>query len=505
MTIVAEDLVRIEKRLEMRAIEPEDYPPLLKVVRHFLRCGERRAASRFNSERRRGREGRRAPKPGHGRNGADDFAGARQIRCEHPVLKSGGPCPNTGCKGRLHHADTAKSVEMTAAAPIDATVYACDVLRCSSCQDTFTAPLPEEATGQKYDPSVDAVVSTLNYTMGFPFYRLGRMQRWVGIPLAPSTQFERAVVMADNVYPIFRHLLGQGANETLAHSDDTGARILEVQKENEKKGRRERKGIFTTTIVAKDPEAKRPTIVLYRTGSKHAGENLDELHEQRLAEAGKLIHMADASSREPTFPNRIPAKCLTHARRYFVNAHDAFPEKCDHVLDEIAAVYRNETATVGFDPVARLAYHQEHSAPVMKRLHDWIKMQDEERLVEPNSRLGKALQYVRNHWEGLTMFLRVAGAPLDNNLAEQELKTSIRRRKNSLFFKTRFGALVGDILMSVGRTCVVNEEDPVNFFTAIGKNTARARANPEAWLPWTYKATLAALTAAVATAGPSPP
>ena len=42
--------------------------------------------------------------------------------------------------------------------------------------------------------------------------------------------------------------------------------------------------------------------------------------------------------------------------------------------------------------------------------------QFEQRQVEPNSGLGKALRYLIGHWDELTLFLRKAGAPLDNNL-----------------------------------------------------------------------------------------
>jgi hypothetical protein len=87
----------------------------------------------------------------------------------------------------------------------------------------------------------------------------------------------------------------------------------------------------------------------------------------------------------------------------------------------------------------------------------------------------------------------VPGAPLDNNPIERELRTAVRHRKNSLFYKTQAGAGVGDVLMSAIRTCVLNHVDPVHYLTAVGAHAARVRGSPEAWLPWTYKQTLAAL------------
>jgi hypothetical protein len=54
-----------------------------------------------------------------------------------------------------------------------------------------------------------------------------------------------------------------------------------------------------------------------------------------------------------------------------------------------------------------------------------------EHKVEPNSGLGKAIQYMLRHWMPLTLFLREAGAPVDNNLVERALKKAILHRKKT--------------------------------------------------------------------------
>ena len=89
----------------------------------------------------------------------------------------------------------------------------------------------------------------------------------------------------------------------------------------------------------------------------------------------------------------------------------------------------------------------------MEELEKWLKDQIAERKTEPNSGLGKAISYWKNHWKALTLFLRVAGAPLDNNVCERGLKKAILHRKNAMFFKTANGAHVGDIFMSLIHTC----------------------------------------------------
>jgi hypothetical protein len=72
----------------------------------------------------------------------------------------------------------------------------------------------------------------------------------------------------------------------------------------------------------------------------------------------------------------------------------------------------------------------------MEGLKTWLKQQLDDRLVEPNSSLGKAVAYRQEHWETLRRFLHLPGAPIDNNLCERALKRCIRQRKNSLFHKT---------------------------------------------------------------------
>lgn len=58
----------------------------------------------------------------------------------------------------------------------------------------------------------------------------------------------------------------------------------------------------------------------------------------------------------------------------------------------------------------------------MDQLHRWLEAQFAERKTEPNSGLGKAITYLLRHWRPLTLFLRIAGAPVDNNIVERALK-----------------------------------------------------------------------------------
>ena len=127
----------------------------------------------------------------------------------------------------------------------------------------------------------------------------------------------------------------------------------------------------------------------------------------------------------------------------------------------------------------------------MEKLHVWCTAQFEERRVEPNSGLGQAMAYLLKYWEKLTLFLRIAGAPLDNNLVERALKKAILHRKNSLFYKNRNGARMGDLFMSLIHTCELNGANPFDYLVESQRHAGELKPEPWEWMPWNYLATLA--------------
>jgi hypothetical protein len=424
-------------------------------------------------------------RPGHGRMAASAYTGAKIVICQHPDFKPGDHCPDPLCRGHLYAVSSpAIFIQLTGQPLVGATRYEQELLRCSACQERFTAPLPAGVAPEKYDATCDVSLAIAKYGAGLPWYRLARMQEAFGVPMPESVQFERCEAVADAALPVFLRLREMAANGEVVYSDDTRVRILSCLKENEELEEEERRATQTSGIVVK---VGGHWIALYRNGRRHAGENLDELLKRRSAGLGAPIQMSDAlpanwSGEEET----IEAKCLAHARRKFVELEAIFPKECAVVLKAIEQVYQVEAATEGMSASERLKRHQAGSGPVMRALREWIEEQFGEREVEPNSALGQALRYVLRHWDGLTKFLTVAGAPLDNNVAERALKRAVLLRKNALFYKNEHGAMVGEILLSLIETCRLNQASAWKYLLALARNASSARANPEAYLPWNY-------------------
>jgi transposase len=322
----------------------------------------------------------KSPPKGHGRNGADAYAGAEKVVVRHQSLQPGDPCPKceegtvyeTGRPGML--------VRLVGQSPIQAAIYEMQKLRCNLCGEVFTAPAPEGIGTEKYDATVGSMIALLKYGSGVPFHRAEKLQASLGIPLPASTQWDIVRALAEHVEPIFEELVGQAAQSDVLYHDDTTVKILalmgdhgrqaasaevaaepagnsapvgvaesaEAVPENStdvpakaaaKKAASERRGLFTSGVVS-TREGRR--IALFFSGRQHAGENLTDVLAERAAELAAPIQMCDALSRNmPAELRTIVANCLAHARRQFVEVVERFPEECRHVLESFAVVYHN--------------------------------------------------------------------------------------------------------------------------------------------------------------------
>ena len=101
-----------------------------------------------------------------------------------------------------------------------------------------------------------------------------------------------------------------------------------------------RKRVFTTAILSK---GEKHSIALYCTGRKHAGENPEELLNQRREENDIPIQVCDGLSRNfPKSHATHVAKCNCHARRTFYDLHETWPKEVETVLDLYGEIFEND-------------------------------------------------------------------------------------------------------------------------------------------------------------------
>ena len=118
---------------------------------------------------------KKPPPQNHGRHSADDYTGGRQVEIKHPTLKAGDACPECQ-QGTLYGKQPGVIVRFVGQAPVEATVYRLEKLRCHLCGKTFTAPTPPELSPEKNDAIVASMITLLRYGSGLPLNRVQRPQ-----------------------------------------------------------------------------------------------------------------------------------------------------------------------------------------------------------------------------------------------------------------------------------------------------------------------------------------
>jgi transposase len=245
---------------------------------------------------------------GHGRNAASAFTGAEKVSVQHAQLKPGDPCPE--CReGRVYRQKEPKAlIRIVGQAPLKATVFEMERLRCNACCQVFTAEEPAGVGAGKYDMTAVAMIALLKYGTGMPFNRMERLEGQLGMPLAAATQWELMEAAAKPIEPVLEEFVRQAAQGGVMHNDDTSMRVLKLVRSNDDG----RSGVFTSGIVSISGGRK---IALYFTGWKHAGENLADVLRWRAAELDAPIQMCDALSRNTPKLAGVQvllANCLAH-------------------------------------------------------------------------------------------------------------------------------------------------------------------------------------------------
>jgi hypothetical protein len=243
----------------------------------------------------------------------------------------------------------------------------------------------------------------------------------------------------------------------------------------------------TTVIIS---HVKGRAITLHVTGAAQAGANVSNILADRSEDLPTPIHMCDELSANYLTEDAIVANRMDHARRKCYDLHTSYKDEVNYILSELQKVYIVDREAKELPANERLEMHLKLSKPTLDSLHQWMQDQFTERKVEPNSPLGKAINYSLKRWSELTRFLDIPGIPLSNSDTEQAIKWPICHRKNSLFYRTQNGARNRDIIQSIIKTCNSANVNSFDYLVALQENRARVYANHGMWLPWNYRSNL---------------
>ena len=257
------------------------------------------------------------------------------------------------------------------------------------------------------------MIAVLRYGNGMPHFRLEGLQASLYVPLPDATQWDIVSKAVPAPRAAFEELIRQAAQAPLLHSDDTPMKVLSLMKERARAEaggvKPAAKAINTSGIVAvlQDNDNEQRKVVLFFTGHAHAGKNMAA----RPGAPGRGTAAADADVRRAGGQHRRRVHHRSCATAWpmdgarCVDVAEQFPEAARHVdpgpgqgLRARRAVPRASLFARAAPVVPSAAQPAGHGSS-----HTWITRADSTATqVEPNSGLGKALNYLTQHWSELT-------------------------------------------------------------------------------------------------------
>lgn len=481
--LILEENTRLKKRIaELEARVGKGKDPKLEAELMILKdLVERQEQELYgpSSERRplaekSARE--RAPQRGHGPR---EQARLREVIVPHEL-----PEDNVGCRecgGTLvPMGDQAEESERIGvlAREFVREVHKRRKYRCACNGRVATAPAPAQLVpGGRYTTAfaVHAVVEKYAYHM--PFERQAQKMRREGLSIDAHTLWDQANALATVAEPTYEAIWRAILATPVIGADETPWPVLYNGRVLEKKSWR----VWCATTVE---------LVGYRIldgrGNDEGAQMLGDYRGVVMADGYAVYTSLSARSKSaPDAPPRFRvANCWAHVRRKFVECEANFPRESAEAIERIRALYEVEKRAKDLPPDERLKLRQTESKPIVEALFAWA----ESVRALPESGLGKALSYMLNLRQGLTVYLSDPLIPIDNNASERALRGAVLGRKNHLGSRSRRGTEVAAICYTLMESAKLADVDPAAYLLAVAEEAIRTPG--AALLPAQFKARL---------------
>ncbi len=343
--------------------------------------------------------------------------------------------------------------------------------RCGRCIEVALGPVKLQEGGH-YAINFATEVAVDKYGYHLPLARQVQMMLHQGLKVDTQTLWDQIERLARLLEPAYRALKEYLLQQDLLGADETKWHLL-IEKEGAPK-----KTWRVWAIVS-------PQGVYYQiedSRSEEAAKKLLEDYQGLLMVDGYISYEALLKQN----PKLVLVNCWAHVRRYFIEIEKAFPVESKKMVDWIRDLYEinrkyREASDQGEE-------QQEQRRRELKALLAEIKKWAEEQTPLPKSGLFEAINYMLNHWEGLTRFVDDPRIPLDNNATERALRSVVVGRKNHYGSKSKRGTEVAALLYSLIESAKLVGIDPKEYLNAATQAALTGQAIP---LPHTLAATRA--------------
>ncbi len=365
-------------------------------------------------------------------------------RVEYRIAEEDRDCPQ--CSSTLHEmSEEVRKELIVIPAQVKVKEHVRYVYTCRSCEKddiktpVITAPMPAPAIpGSFASSSLISFIMNRKYNEAIPLYRQEQQFKNYGIDLSRQSMANWMIQSSEKWLKHFcEHMHSLLLDLDILHADETTLQVL--QEEDRKASSKSYMWLYASGKTDKP-------IFLYDYRTTRASK-----HPQNMLKGFKGYLHVDAYGGYKKIPDVKIVGCWSHARRNFVEALRAMPEKgasLSSVVEEglkfCNQLFSIERQLADETPDRRYLLRWEKSRPVLDDFLTWLKKKQKQTL--PKSALGKAILYCLNHWDNLENYMLDGRLEISNNRAERAIKPFVIGRKNFLFANTPKGATARSVL-----------------------------------------------------------
>ncbi|NJC36214.1 transposase [Xanthomonas arboricola] len=348
---------------------------------------------------------------------------------------------------------------------------------CDDCETLIQAPVPAQVI-DKGIPTAGllAHVMIAKFSDHLPLYRQESIFGRAGLAIPRSTLAQWVGMTGVQLQPLVNALRDVVLGQQIIHADETPVQMLAP---GSKKTHRSYVWAYATSQFS-DLAA-----VVYDFSPSRAGE-----HARNFLQGwkGKLV-CDDFGGYKASFELGVTEiGCMAHARRKFFELHATNKSTlAEQALRYMQLLYEIESEVRDLEPDLRCRIRQEKAVPVMDMLHAWMIAQRD--LVPEGSAISRALDYSLKRWAALSRYLDDGAVPIDNNLAENQIRPWALGRTNWLFAGSLRSGKRAAAIMSLIQSALLNGHDPYAYLKDVLTRLPTHRASkvdqllPHQWHP----------------------
>ena len=365
---------------------------------------------------------------------------------------------------------------------------------CKGVPNTITAPMPPKVLPKSsYGLSIWEAVLLTKFHYCQPTNRLLNQYAELGSPISPGTIAGNLKKLKEFFHPVYDALYSHQMTEDRFHNDESGWKVFE-------------------SIEGKIGNrwwlwVSRSISVVYFQIAPGRGANVPMEYFKNIRQQ-KIIVICDRYSAYKSLARQMPfiilAFCWAHVRRDFLDAATKYTELEDWSLfwvEKIGELYHiNNQRCKEFVPKLSIqeqsALFNEQHEKIVEKMDAMVEERDafiEAHKPDSDSNIlsdvkFKILTSLKNHWDGLSIFVEHPEVPMDNNPGEKSIRNPVTGRKNFYGSGSLWSSQLAAIMFSIFQTMILYGLNCNHwlrsYLTACAENHGKAPEDLSPFLPW---------------------